>query len=126
VAGPGLAANLLTVYEPTHLLETYHYASYLVPVVVVSAIYGAERAASLGAWLAIRVRLPLRNPERLLVLALSVGVLGCTIVYHYYRGYTPLSPSFAWPRVADHHAVGRRIAASIPPEAAVSAQSNVQ
>jgi uncharacterized membrane protein len=55
VAAPGLATNLLTVYEPMHLLETYHYTASLVPVVVVSAIYGAERAAGLVVWMVGRV-----------------------------------------------------------------------
>lgn len=125
VAAPGLATNLLTVYEPMHLLETYHYTSSLVPVVVVSAIYGAERAVTVGTRLAARAKLPVRPLGHLLVVLLATGVLAASLVYHYFRGYTPLSPSFAWPQVGEHHAVGRRIAATIPPEAAVSAQSNV-
>lgn len=144
VAAPGLATNLLTVYEPMHLLETYHYTASLVPVVVVSAIYGAERAIRLASWLLGRVagaRAALTptlsreereagqgvrsGPHLLFVALVSVGVLACSLAYHYYRGYTPISPSFAWPQVAEHQAVGRRIAASIPPEAAVSAQSNL-
>lgn len=115
---PGLATNLLTIYEPMHLLETYHYSAALVPLVVVSATCGAGVVAGLarrlGEW-----------PRRATVWLLCALVLATSLGYHYYRGYTPLSPSFSlsWPD--QHHAIGQRLAASIPPEASVSAQFNL-
>mgnify|MGYP005846003815 CR=1 FL=1 len=118
IAAPGLAANLLTQYEAMHLIETYHYAASLVPVVVISAIYGTGALAD-----ALR-RLPLVR-HRYAVWALSAVVLAASFAYHYYRGYTPLSPSFSveWPN--RHHEIGHRLAASIPAEASVSAQFNL-
>jgi uncharacterized membrane protein len=116
--GPGLATNLLTDYGAMHLIENYHYAAGLVPLVVVSAVCGAGvlagLAGRLGEW-----------PRRVAVWAVCALVLGSSLAYHYYHGYTPLSPSFslAWPGY--HEEVGRRLAASIPPEAAVSAQFNL-
>lgn len=116
--GPGLATNLLTDYEAMHLIETYHYAAGLVPLVVVSAICGAGvlagLAGRLGEW-----------PRRVAVWAICALVLGSSLTYHYYHGYTPLSPSFSltWP--GSHEEIGRRLTTSIPPDAAVSAQFNL-
>jgi uncharacterized membrane protein len=118
LAAPGLATNLLTVYEAMHFLETYHYTSSLVPIVIISAIYGSSTMLRLAR------RLPVIRPGPL-IWFLGAAVLVCSFTYHYYRGYTPLSPSFAvtWP--GHHQAVGQRIAALIPPEAAVAAQWNL-
>ncbi len=118
LAAPGLATNLLTVYEAMHQLETYHYTASLVPIVVIAAIYGAGTAA---AWLG---RLSPAAGRRA-IWVLAALVLATSLLYHYYRGYTPLSPSFrlSWPD--EHHAIGHRLAASIPPTASVSAQFNL-
>ena len=116
LAAPGLATNLLTVYDAMHLLETYHYTAGLVPIVVISAVYGLGVVADgFGRWL----------PRGVLVWVLATVVLGTSLAYHYYRGYTPLSPAFAlaWPN--EHDAIGRRLAASIPAEASVAAQANL-
>lgn len=125
VIGPGLATNILTVYEPMHMLETYHYSSALVPIVVVAAIHGAERALRWGEWVGNRLGNHGKLARLTLLTATCVGVLACSLVYQYYRGYTPISPSFDWPKVTEHHVVGEEIAASIPEDAGVSAQSNV-
>lgn len=117
LAAPGLATNLLTVYEPMHLLETYHYTSSLVPVVIASAIYGLGTISDL-----LRRR---KVPATGVVWLLSALVLATSLVYHYYRGYTPLSPSFSFSWPDEHHAAAQRIIASIPADAAVAAQWNL-
>ena len=43
---PALAVNLLTTYEPMHLIETYHYSAHLVPFVLLGAIYGIGTIAN--------------------------------------------------------------------------------
>ena len=122
---PALATNLLTVYEPMHMLETYHYTSTLVAVVVVSAIGGARRLSIWARWVAARLGLAGEHWGGLAIAASVALVVTTSLTYHYYRGYTPISPAFAWPRVTEHHAIGREIAALIPPDGVVSAQSNV-
>lgn len=118
LAAPGLATNLLTTYEAMHLLETYHYTASLVPIVVISATYGSGALAGLAGRL-------YPGAPRYVVWALVATVLATSLAYHYYRGYTPISPSFAWQLPNAHHAAGHRLAASIPPEASVSAQFNL-
>ncbi|MHB9089789.1 MAG: DUF2079 domain-containing protein [Chloroflexota bacterium] len=130
LAAPGLATNLLTTYDPMHLLETYHYTSSLVPIVVIAAIYGTGTLANSAGRLH-RLATGSDNGRAkgrggtIAVWLAALAVLTASLVYHYYRGYTPLSPSFAfvWPNA--HHAVGQRLAASIPRDASVSAQFNL-
>jgi uncharacterized membrane protein len=121
LAGPALAVNLLTDYEPMHLIETYHYSAHLVPYALLGAVYGIATAA--------RVAKRLRLPSRAAVSLLGVVVLGATLVYHHYRGYTLLSGEFVGYPVTAHdqlgHALAVRIAASLPPDAPISAQSNL-
>ena len=122
---PALATNVLTVYEPMHMLETYHYTSTLVGVIVASAIFGTERAGRWTGWVARRVGWSAERWRGAAITLCAAATLVCSLAYHYYRGYTPLSPAFQWPRVTAHHAVGREIAATLPPDAVVSAQSSV-
>jgi len=56
---------------------------------------------------------------------LSLWVLAWTLGYHYYRGFTPLAEGFAWPDVSPHDRRLAQIAQQIPPQASLSAQSNL-
>lgn len=56
---------------------------------------------------------------------LSLWVLTWTLGYHYYRGFTPLAEGFAWPDVSPHDRRLAQIAQHIPPQASLSAQSNL-
>jgi uncharacterized membrane protein len=106
---PTLLVNLLSTDGFMHQLEGFHYAAPLVPIIVVSAAYGA-------AWL-IR-----RFPSfRLLPFILAAAVLVATLFYHYGHGYIPLA-KFAggWPTVTDHHRQGEGIARGIPVEASLA------
>ncbi len=119
LATPILLANLLSTNGLMRQLEGFHYGATLVPIVVVSAAYGA-------AWL-IR-HLP---RFRYLPLLLAVAVLATTLVYHRDHGYTPLAAdpstklgtSFqgSWPTVTEHHHLGRDLARGIPTEASLAA-----
>ncbi|MBX6772019.1 MAG: DUF2079 domain-containing protein [Chloroflexi bacterium] len=118
---PALAVNVLTTYEPMHLIETYHYSAHLVPYVVLGAVNAIGTLAALAG----RLRLPR---------AVGVGipcaaVLAATLVYHHYRGYTPLSGEFVGYEVTAHDRLGDRLAAEVgrlvPLEAPISAQSNL-
>jgi uncharacterized membrane protein len=108
---PTLLVNLLSTDGFMRQLEGFHYAAPLVPIVVVSAAYGA-------AWLVHRF--PHARP---LPAVLATVVLVTTLLYHYAHGYTPLAAGFAesWPVVTHHHRLGEQIARGIPAEASLAA-----
>jgi uncharacterized membrane protein len=117
---PALAVNVLTDYGPMHLIETYHYSAHLVPFVILGAIY----ATGTLAWLGSHVRIPARVTTG----ALSTLVLAASLVYHHYRGYTPLSGQFVGYTVTTHDRLGNQLAQNLtqalPIALAVSAQGN--
>ena len=111
LALPPLLVNLLSTDGFMRQLEGFHYGAPLVPVVVISAAYGA-------AWL-IR-RLP---RFRVLPLLLAAVVLVASLVYHYAHGYTPLAAGFrgTWPQVTGHERLGKEIGRGIPTGASLAA-----
>lgn len=111
LALPPLAVNLLSTDGLMHQLEGFHYGITLVPIVVVSAVYGA-------AWL-LRCFPRFRSLPALVIALLLVA----SALYHSDHGYTPLSPSFRdlWPTVTPHHRLGQEIARAIPPIASLAA-----
>jgi uncharacterized membrane protein len=116
VAVPSLAANLLSSDPFMWRAEEFHYAAPVVPFAVVAAINGLKRLAGLA--------------ERALPASRPVGVL-CTLllavslVYHHYRGYSPLARPFYWPEVTPHHALAESVIGQIPGDAALLAQINL-
>jgi hypothetical protein len=52
-------------------------------------------------------------------------VLAVSLVYHVYRGYSPLALAYYWPLVTAHEQVGDKLAASVPPTAPVVAQAEL-
>jgi uncharacterized membrane protein len=56
---------------------------------------------------------------------LALLVLVTSLVYHYYRGYSPLARPFHWPAVTAHERLGDELAASIPPEVPVVVQAEL-
>jgi hypothetical protein len=118
ISAPDLAINLLSTHEPMHFVEKYHYVAPLLPGIMISAILGV-------AWLSRQVARLTKLPPRTIVLALTGIVLATSLYYHHYHGYTPLARAFESYQVTPHHRVGEAIARSIPAEAAVSAQPNL-
>ena len=118
ISAPDLAINLLSTHEPMHFTEKYHYVAPLLPGIMISAILGV-------AWLSRQIARLTKLPRHAVVLALTGIVLASTLYYHYYHGYTPLARAFESYQVTSHHRVGDAIARSIPTEAAVSAQPNL-
>ena len=118
ISAPDLAINLLSTHEPMHFVEKYHYVAPLLPGIMISAILGV-------AWLSRQIARLTKLPRHTVVLALTGIVLASTLYYHHYHGYTPLARAFESYQVTSHHRVGEAIARSIPIEAAVSAQPNL-
>ena len=118
ISAPDLAINLLSTHEPMHFTEKYHYVAPLLPGIMVSAILGV-------AWLSRQIARLTKLPWHTVVLALTGIMLASTLYYHHYHGYTPLARAFESYQVTSHHRVGEAIARSIPTEAAVSAQPNL-
>ncbi len=114
---PSLAINLLSTYPPMSVLEKFHYAGPLVPFVVISSIYGVE-------FLARKATLLHLDGQKALHL-LSGAIFLTSLLYHRYHGFTPLARHFQAPVVTARDRLAHELIASIPPEAAVSAQSNL-
>jgi len=115
---PTLLMNLLSTYAPMHTLGPFHYAAPLVPFFIISSIYST---ALLAKMLARRIGVA----EPRVVQGLSLLVLLSTFVVHYFRGFGPLAAGFEIPLVTAHEQLAERFLSSIPPGAAVSAQSRL-
>jgi uncharacterized membrane protein len=111
LALPPLLVNLLSTDGFMHQLEAFHYGAPLVPVVVISAAYGA-------VWLIRRF-----SRFRALPLLLAALVLAASLVYHYGHGYTPLAAAFrgTWPQGTEHDRLGGEIGRGIPSGASLAA-----
>lgn len=118
ISAPDLAINLLSTHEPMHFVQKYHYVAPLVPGIIISAILGV-------AWLARQLARLTKLPRHTIVLALTGVVLAASLYYHHYHGYTPLARAFETYQVTAHDRIGAAIARSIPVEAIVSAQPNL-
>jgi hypothetical protein len=108
---PSLAANLLSSYEAMYSGE-FHYSAPVVPFVVAAAAVGLGRV---GRWARES------RHRNLAVLGVAGLLLAGSLVYHLYRGYTPVAKLFGWPEVTDHHRLlERRFAPRIPHDAVLS------
>ena len=108
---PSLMANLLSSYGAMYS-GAYHYSAPVVPFVVAAAAVGLGRV---GHW----VR---RSRHReLIIMATAVLFLAGSLIYHVYRGYTPVARLSYWPEVTEHHQMlERRFAPQIPEDAVLS------
>jgi uncharacterized membrane protein len=66
-----------------------------------------------------------RLPARVAMLALTLLVLGFGIYEQHDRGYTPLAYAFTWPQATAHSQIANSLLSLIPPDASVSAQSDL-
>jgi len=114
LGAPSLLVNLLSQYGPMSQLNRFHYGAPLVPFVVISSIYGTGFLARMTSkWLNL--------PQKRAIHCLTGLVLVCSLIYHYFYGFTPLARHFHLYRVTDHDRLGEELAALVPQEAAVSA-----
>jgi uncharacterized membrane protein len=115
---PTLGIILLSSDPQVYTLEKFHYPAPLVPVVVLSAVYGT-------AFLSRRLSAKWHVPGKRWTFVISGFVLLCTLLYHGARGFTPLGGNFTLPEVTDHDRLAQELIALVPQEAVVSAQSRL-
>jgi uncharacterized membrane protein len=117
LTAPVLVNNIFSTWNWTYS-EGAHYSASLVPFVIVSAIFGADWLSRQSAR-----RLPLSREAAVTGLAVIVLAVGG---YHQWQiGMTPLARDFRWPQLTPHEQLAKDFIAQIPPDAAVSAQSNL-
>jgi len=115
---PSLGIILLSGDPQVYTLEKFHYAAPLVPVVVLSAVYGI-------AFLARGLDAKWRVPKARSVCIVAGYVLLCTLLYHQARGFTPWGGNFTLPVVSDHDRQAAELITLVPQDAIVSAQSRL-
>ena len=118
LSAPSLAINLLSGEYAQSLADDYHYAASIVPFVVTASICG-------GSWLVQTLSSRLKLNRSWVLTGFIVVISTTSLFQHYYRGFTPLAYTFAWPKQTDHHRIGMEIMSRIPLDAAVSAQSDL-
>jgi uncharacterized membrane protein len=117
IATPVLAMNIFSSWSWTYA-EGDHYSASLIPIIIVSGIYGL---GFLSARLAKWTRLPVGH----MVSGLAALVLCLSVYHHVQIGVSPMARTFTFPHLTAHDRLGRELAALIPRQAAVSAQSNL-
>jgi hypothetical protein len=117
LSAPVVALNVFSNW-PWTFSEGAHYSATVIPVIVVSSIYGA-------GWLARQLQRRRRWPYARTATALAALALAVGIAHHVQVSVSPLARTFHPPHVDDHDRLGAQIIAQIPREAAVSAQSNL-
>jgi len=115
---PTLAIILLSGDPQVYTLEKFHYAAPLVPLVVISAVYGTS-------FLAKKLGTRSRISTRQWIYFLSGLVLVFTLVYHRSRGFTTFGGNFTLPVVSAHDRLAAEFFALVPQKAIVSAQSKL-
>lgn len=112
IALPLYLANALSDYALMYSGEL-HYSAPLIPFFAAGAVGGAGRLFSL-----LQKRFTLSR--RIALAVIAAWVLGWSLGYHIFRGYTPLGMRCHWPQVTAHHRLLERFAAQIPPSAGLS------
>jgi len=123
MAAPSMAFFFLSQNPTLRQLETWHYATPMLPFVMLATIDGLARAVYYLPH--ISARRPTSRGPRWLTYLLTLLLLASSLIYHYFRGYSPLSRLQEWPEVTAHHQLGRQLAATIPAEASVLAQAQL-
>jgi uncharacterized membrane protein len=117
LAAPALAINGLSDSAWQHGGGA-HYSAEAVPAVLVAAIAGAAR---LAGWLAPR----LRRPTPAVALAVALVALALAAGEARREGILPPAARFAWPAPSGRAERLQALLERIPPDAPVSAQSNL-
>ena len=117
VAAPLVAVNVFSTWSWTYSGGD-HYSASIMPFVFGSAVLGL---GSLASWLGRRLELPRSR----VVAVLCVGVLAIGLWQHRRFGVSPVARTFDPPQITAHHRLGKELHQRIPPQAAVSAQTNL-
>lgn len=141
IAGPALAINLLSS-DPSMRAGIYHYNAEIAPVLIfaaVDAVVWVSAAAGwlarvarprlvalgglrLGAWSGLLARWPV---ARVALLGLTLLALLFGLYEQRLHGDSALAEGFTWPAYTAHTQLADRFIAMIPPNASVSAQSDL-
>jgi len=113
---PVLALNVLS-NSPWMAAGRAHYSASLVPLLVVAAIFGAERMARLSG------RFGGRRAADCTVGVLSLAAVLAGVVGYRQAGIGPFVEGLPAPVITRHAELGRQLAATIPAHASVSASS---
>ncbi|MBF6589687.1 MAG: DUF2079 domain-containing protein [Ktedonobacterales bacterium] len=144
MAAPALAINLLSNNAAMYS-GVYQYSADIVPVLLLAAIESVALLVGVGARLAARAaprvegmlwrrpqraarwaaRLRADSWPRALSLGLVMVVLISGLRAQRLHGYLPITQGFAWPHVTAHARIADTLARLIPPDASVSAQSDL-
>ena len=117
IAAPALLLNGLSENPLMHLMEDKHYAAPIIPFALLASVYGLGRIRSWAARRGLR-------PERIVRSAVLM-VLASSLIYHYYRGFTPLSRLFQAVPVTTHDQLASVFETQIPPDASLVAQDRL-
>lgn len=133
IAAPELAINLLSA-DPNMHSGIYQYNADIVPVLVVAAIESVAMLGALARWYvanlprafaAGRAGRWLRAAPNVVMLAAVLLALGLGARSARRADLAPLAAGFHWPRVTAHAALANSLLPLIPPDASVSAQSDL-
>ena len=108
---PSLAINLLSSHGLQWRLEEFHYAAPIAPFIFIATVQALNRLKHLPT----RFPTPPHPPAPLRLLPLLL-ILTASLIYHHFRGFTPLARPFLWREVTPHHRIGAAMAARLDPQ----------
>ncbi|MBN1401799.1 MAG: DUF2079 domain-containing protein [Anaerolineae bacterium] len=117
IAAPSLAINVFSTWGWTYS-EGEHYSVAIMPFLIAAGIYGMGFLSG-----KLSGRFDVRRGQMAGWLAL--GMLIVSGIHHQRVGISPLSRNYNPPRVTRHHRLAAEFLERIPPDASVSAQSNL-
>ncbi len=115
---PMFAINLLSANTAMHDATGGQYGADVAPWLAWGAVYGFFflRRGLGRVW---------PGAQRRVTHAISLSLLLVVIVWHVFRGYSPLSLNRPQWEISDHDRLAERFMAQIPPDAPISAQSKL-
>ncbi len=118
IGAPSFAINLLSANTAMHDASIAQYGADVAPWLAWGALYGLVylRQGTTRLWPAAR---PYLN------IALSLALLAAALVWHLFRGYSPLAFDPPYWEITDHDRLAQRFLAQIPPDASVAAQGKL-
>jgi len=129
---PTLAINLLSANPFMWRVEDFHYVAPITPFIFIATAQTIKKIHESISYFVSEPNLQPANtlsrmphlPSSMLYL-LSLILLSFTVIYHYHRGYTPLSQAFTWPEMTSHHQQMAEFIKTIPPDIPLFTQPNL-